>query len=88
MKVTFRVNLGSVDAKPLSLDHSKCKMGDTVDVDKQTAELLLKSGIALTPEDAKSDELLQSSLAAVDEAEAAKIKAVAKPAAITAPGKQ
>lgn len=88
MKVTFRVNLGSVDAKPLGLDHSQCKLGDTVDVDKQTGELLIKSGIALTPEDARTNHQLQSALAAVEEAEAAKIKAVAKPAAITAPGKQ
>lgn len=46
MKVRFRVNLGSMDATALSLDWTKCRSGEELDVNKETGELLCSKGIA------------------------------------------
>src|SRR5689334_25154609 len=59
-KVTFRTNLGSIDAKRLDLDHRKCQVGETLDVDKGVAEELAKMGVAVTADKAEDDELIQS----------------------------
>lgn len=45
MKVTFRTNLGSRDAKALGLDHTKCAAGMELDVSSDLAETLSKRGL-------------------------------------------
>lgn len=60
MKVAFRTNLGSIDAKKLGLDHKKCQSGKSLDVTKDVAEALQKMGVAVPEEDATSDPLIQS----------------------------
>lgn len=62
MKVTFRTNLGSIDAKPLELDHTKCTVGRTIDVKKEVGEELVKRGIAETADKAEDDAIVQSAL--------------------------
>ena len=53
MKYTFKSNLGSVDAKKVGLDHTKCQRGDTVDLTKEQAEALLaKYKAIIEPADA------------------------------------
>jgi hypothetical protein len=46
MFVRFRVNLGSIDAAKLKLDHKQCQLGAEVDVPDAAAEWLCKKGIA------------------------------------------
>lgn len=77
MKVTFRTNLGSVDAKALNLDHKKCTAGATLDVDKGIAEKLIERGIATTTENAKDDALVTSAQGIPDSPEVPEVKAVA-----------
>jgi hypothetical protein len=60
MKVVFRTNLGSIDAAKFELDHTKCKVGDTVDVKKEHGEELIKLGIAVASDKADEDELVKS----------------------------
>lgn len=46
MKVTFRTNLGSMDASAFKLNHEKCTIGAIVDVDDAIAAVLVSRGIA------------------------------------------
>jgi hypothetical protein len=46
MKIVFKVNLGSIDAKSLGIDHIKCMIGKTCDVSTAIAEQLITQGIA------------------------------------------
>ncbi len=90
MKVVFRTNVGSVDAKALGLDYKKCLVGKTAEVDKETGDKLTKSGLAVAAEDAKDDPLIQSALGVPDKKDADEeepIRAVAKKPEITAPAK-
>lgn len=88
MKVVFRTNLGTVDANRLSLDHTKCLAGKSVDVNKDVAEELLKLGIVATPDKAEDDAIVQSAVEEQSRRDAAKepgIKAVAKEPVVKAP---
>lgn len=62
MTVVFKTNLGSMDAKKFGLDHKECVQGATVDVSEDAATALKDAGIAVSPEEAKTNELIQSSL--------------------------
>ena len=92
VKKQFRNNLGSADAKALGLDYKKCHAGAVVDLTEEQAEALTKKYPALLvdAEDAKTDERIQSILG-VSKEDFEKgeltVKAVAKPAEITAPAK-
>lgn len=81
MKVTFRTNLGSIDAKALNLDHKKCQAGASLDVDKEVGEKLIATGVAVAAEDAKDDPIVQSAQGVPDVPEP-EVKGVAKPAAV------
>lgn len=88
MKVVFRTNLGSVDAKKFDLDHTKCTVGKSVDVHKDVADELLKMGVVETPDKAEDDALVQSALEEEQRQKDLKnpaIKAPAKEPAIKAP---
>lgn len=69
MRVVFRTNLGSADAKKIMLEDrlSECTVGSTVDVPKAAADKLLAAGIVCSVEDAKTDALIQSALGVPDE---------------------
>ena len=102
MQVVFKTNLGIDDAKSFGLDPKKCQKGMTLDVSNEVgAKLTAERGtqgnhgsLAVTPEEAKKDELIQSALG-VSKEDFEKgestltpvVKAVAKPAEITAPAK-
>jgi hypothetical protein len=47
MRVKFRTNLGSRDAKDLDLDHAECVADAVVDVSDEAAESLISSGVAV-----------------------------------------
>ena len=94
MHIVFRQNLGMYDANSLGLDFKKCQMGMEANVSGKTAdgrdaaETLLKLGFAVDASKADDDELLVSWREEQIKQEAAKtVKAVAKPAAITAPSR-
>lgn len=82
MKVTFRTNLGSIDAAKFGLDHTKCKVGETVDVKKESGDELIKLGIAVASDKADEDELVKSHRDEEERKEAARqepaVRAVAK----------
>jgi len=85
MKVVFRTNLGSMDAKKLGLKEKECRAGATVDVhDKDVAESLIKDGLAVTQEDAKTDPLVLSAQGVPDkpEVEPPTVTGLAKPAEV------
>ena len=44
-EVTFRTNLGTIDANAYGLDHSKCQAGQSLDVIDELAEKLAKRGL-------------------------------------------
>jgi hypothetical protein len=71
MKKQFTSNLGSNDAKAVGLDHTKCCVGDVVDLTKEQVEALTKKYKGLL----------------IDPVEPETVKAVARPAEITAPAK-
>jgi len=83
MKVFFRTNLGSLDAKKLGLDHEDCMAGDSAEVSKEAGEALTKAGIATTDPE---DQLVRSAQGKPDKDEdKAKVKAVAKAPELAAP---
>lgn len=67
MKVTFRVNLGMVDAKRLGLEKKlqECKAGNTVDVDKGVGEKLIDEGHAVA--EGEEDQIVLSAQGVPDE---------------------
>lgn len=46
MRVRFRVNLGTIDARKFDLDYQKCTAGAEVDMPHGTAKTLVALGIA------------------------------------------
>jgi hypothetical protein len=61
MKVVFKVNLGSIDAKSLGLDYTKCMVGKTCDVINSVADNLVARGIAeLEDKAGTEDDIIQS----------------------------
>jgi len=102
MQVVFKTNLGMTDARKFGLDYKKCEKGMTVDVPTDVGEALKANRgttefpgyLAVSPEDAKKDELIQSALGVSKEdfekgesTLTTVVKAVAKPAEITAPAR-
>jgi len=89
MKIVFRTNLGSYDAKRLGLDHMKCGIGKTIDVNAETAAELTKRGVAVSEEDAEKDRLIQSARGVPDSEidGATSVKAIGKKPEVTAPAK-
>lgn len=89
MKVAFRQNLGSIDAAKFGLNHKECQIGMEAEVSKEAGEALLASGIAVPAAKADEDKLIVSWREEQAKQDAAKttVKAVAKPAEITAPAK-
>ncbi len=85
MKVVFRTNLGSIDAKKFGLDHKKCQLGSTAEVNESVAEALTKSGLAVPAEKASSDDLISSFRE--EEQRDKEVRGEAKKPSITAPAK-
>lgn len=85
MKVTFKVNLGMVDAKRLGLEKkfAECKAGATVDVDKGAGEKLIEEGHATAA--GEEDEVAASAQAMREEQPV--VAGIAPRAGITAPAK-
>ena len=79
MKVVMRSSLGLMDAASLGVPNPReCLAGRTVDIDKSAADALLSRGVAVLPNAADDDVLIQSIQEEEFRRDEAKLKAVAK----------
>lgn len=84
MRVRFKVNLGSIDAKDIGVDYRQCQLGTECDVPEKAGRWLVSKGIAT--EELPSVRAIPAA-PAIAQSQPASIKSDAKPAPLSGRGK-